>query len=122
MGSENVKNSILIVAGLVVIGLSLLADQIGVGAASEVFGYKQIGGTVIGAVLLAVGLINMAIGDVGDSILIIAGAVILGLSLLADQFGFGAASTVFGYKQIGGTVLGAILLAVGLAKKLKDSE
>jgi len=120
MGTKNVRNSILIVAGLVIIGLSIMADQIGLGAASTGFGYKQIGGTVVGAVLLAVGLIKMPIGDVGDNILIVAACVVIGLFLLADQFGLGAASTGFGYKQIGGTVIGAILLAGGLAKKLKD--
>lgn len=120
MAMDSVRNNILIVAGLVILGFCLLADQIGVGAHADVFGYKQIAGTAIGAVLFSVGLINLATEGVGDSILIVAGLVVLGVFVLADPIGLGAASAVFGYKQIGGTVIGSILLAVGLANKLKD--
>jgi len=117
---DNVRSNILIVAGLVVVGLSLLADQIGIGSHSNLFGYKQIAGTAIGAVLFSIGLINMATEGVGDSLLIVVGLIMLVVFVLADPVGLGAASTVFGYKQVGGTIVGAILLAVGLANKLKD--
>jgi len=120
MAMDNVRNNILIVAGLITLGVCLLADQIGIGSHSNLFGYKQIAGTAIGAVLFSIGLINMATEGVGDNLLIAVGLVVLAGFVLADPVGIGAASTVFGYKQIGGTVVGAILLAVGLANKLKD--
>ncbi len=51
-------------------------------------------------------------------VLLILGAVILVLSLVADIIGIGS-SPGFGYKQIVGTIVGAIVTAIGLALKCK---
>lgn len=52
-------------------------------------------------------------------ILIAAGILILILFLTADHIGLGRARGVFGLHQIGGAVLGAILLVIGLVRKTK---
>jgi len=48
---------------------------------------------------------------------LITGIVILGLSLLADRLGLGVAG--FGPMQIAGTIVGAIVIALGLFLTLK---
>ncbi len=48
---------------------------------------------------------------------LIAGIVIFGLFLLADRLGIGVAG--FGPTQIAGTIMGAIVIAVGLFLTLK---
>ena len=48
---------------------------------------------------------------------LITGTVILGLSLLADRLGLGVAG--FGPMQIAGTIVGAIVIALGLFLILK---
>ncbi len=50
---------ILLVVGLVIMVPSLLADIIGLGTDPPGFGEKQIVGTVVGAILTAVGLFLM---------------------------------------------------------------
>jgi len=50
----------------------------------------------------------------------IVGIVIFGLSLLADRLGIGVAG--FGSVQIVGTILGAIVIALGLFLTLKKSS
>jgi hypothetical protein len=47
----------LIVVGIVVLLGSLMADIIGLGAEPLVFGYKQVAGSAVGAVLAIVGVV-----------------------------------------------------------------
>jgi hypothetical protein len=51
--------------------------------------------------------------------LLVAGIVILVLSLAADLAGLGGSNVVFGPRQIIGTVVGAIVTVVGLILRLK---
>ena len=46
----------LLVIGVIILLLSLLANSIGIGGAPG-FGYKQIAGTVVGAILAIVGYV-----------------------------------------------------------------
>jgi hypothetical protein len=48
---------VLLVVGIVILGLSLLADPIGLGEVGSSFGPRQIIGTVVGALAIVVGLI-----------------------------------------------------------------
>jgi hypothetical protein len=50
--------------------------------------------------------------------LLVAGAILLILSLIADPIGIGG-SPIFGYKQIGGVIVGVLAAAVGLFLALK---
>ena len=52
-------------------------------------------------------------------ILLVAGIVILALSLAADALGIGI-SPLFGWRQITGTIVGAIAIVVGLVLTLKE--
>lgn len=54
--SPRVLGAVLVVAGLVLAGLSLSADAIGIGATGSSFGYKQFLGTVIGLALVVTGV------------------------------------------------------------------
>ncbi|RPJ25448.1 MAG: hypothetical protein EHM33_14510 [Chloroflexi bacterium] len=47
---------VLIVLGIVLLGISLAADQLGVGTAVGVMGWKQWTGTVVGALLFLAGI------------------------------------------------------------------
>ena len=55
MGSKKTAGIALLVAGIVILILSLVANSIGVGNPS-VFGRLQIAGTIVGAIVAAVGL------------------------------------------------------------------
>lgn len=46
-------------------------------------------------------------------ILLVVGVALLLLSVLADVVGIGGVPTVFGYKQIAGSAVGAIIAIVG---------
>ncbi len=52
---------VLIVAGIVIAGLSALGDPLGIGGSSD-FGWKQVTGVVIGAVLVVAGAVTRALG------------------------------------------------------------
>ena len=53
MNKKTVGIAILVV-GVVILGLSLLADVLRIGSGEDSFGPVQIAGTVVGAVLIAV--------------------------------------------------------------------
>lgn len=46
----------LIIIGIIVAAISIAADQLGIGAAVGVMGWKQWTGTVVGAILFLVGI------------------------------------------------------------------
>jgi hypothetical protein len=46
-------------------------------------------------------------------LLVLVGGAVLVVSLLADPIGLGSSDGAFGWKQVTGTVVGAIVLAVG---------
>jgi hypothetical protein len=50
----------LVVLGLIVVGISLLADTIGVGAQPGIIGWKQLLGAGAGVVMLIGGVVLMA--------------------------------------------------------------
>jgi hypothetical protein len=56
MGGKKTTGIVLLVVGVIVLLLSLVADPIGIGG-SPGFGYYQIGGTVVGAIVTVVGLV-----------------------------------------------------------------
>ncbi len=51
MGSRKTVGIVLLVVGIVVLLLALLADPIGLGGSSPVFGPYQIAGTIAGAIV-----------------------------------------------------------------------
>ena len=56
MGGRKTVGVVLLVAGIVVLLLSLLADPVGIGG-SPGFGRDQMWGTVVGAIVTVVGLV-----------------------------------------------------------------
>jgi hypothetical protein len=56
MGSKKTAGIVLLVVGIVVLLLSLAADPIGIGSHPG-FGYSQIVGAIVGAIVAVVGLI-----------------------------------------------------------------
>jgi hypothetical protein len=56
MGGKKTAGIVLIVVGIVVLLLSLGADPIGIGG-SPGFGYYQIVGAIVGAIVTVVGLV-----------------------------------------------------------------
>ena len=52
--SKKTAGIVVLIAGIVIIGLSLLADRLGIGVAG--FGSAQIAGTIVGAIVIALGL------------------------------------------------------------------
>lgn len=59
MANRKTMGAVLLAIGIVLTVVSLLADTIGIGG-SSIFGFKQILGTVVGAVLAVAGLVVMA--------------------------------------------------------------
>jgi len=57
MGYKKTATITLIVAGIVILLASLLADPIGIGGSASNFGRFQIAGTVAGAIVTLLGLI-----------------------------------------------------------------
>jgi uncharacterized membrane protein len=53
-GSKTIPTVVLGIGILILLG-SALADIVGVGGHPQVFGYKQMAGTVVGAIIAAVG-------------------------------------------------------------------
>ena len=47
----------LLVVGIVILGLSVFADPIGLGGDNSTFGPRQIAGTVVGAGMIVAGLV-----------------------------------------------------------------
>ena len=56
MGGKKTAGIVLLVVGIVILVLALAADPIGIGGNPE-FGRKQIIGTIVGAIVIVVGLI-----------------------------------------------------------------
>jgi hypothetical protein len=112
MGNRKVIGILLLVAGIVLMFVSLLADRIGIGGTSG-FGYKQSIGSVIGGFVTAAGF-YLASGNrkLTGILLLVGGVVLLVVSLLADRIGLGV-TTGFGYDQIIGAAAGVIAAVVG---------
>ena len=56
MPSKRTISIIVLVVGIIIVAVSLLADPLGIGGSPK-FGYRQIAGTVVGAVVTVVGLV-----------------------------------------------------------------
>jgi len=52
--SKKTAGIVALITGIVMLGLSLLADRLGLGVAG--FGPMQIAGTIVGAIVIALGL------------------------------------------------------------------
>ncbi len=52
--SKKTAGIVALITGIVILGLSLLADRLGLGVAG--FGPMQIAGTIVGAIVIALGL------------------------------------------------------------------
>lgn len=57
MGSKKTVGVALLVIGVVLLVVSLIADVVGIGASPTMFGYRQIAGTIVGAIAAVVGLV-----------------------------------------------------------------
>ena len=96
----------LFVAGVFVLVLSLFADFLRLGGSSG-FGLQQLGGVLVGAVLMLLGAIVRA------PTMLVFGAITVGLSVVADMIPVGAAEG-FGTNQLAGTILGTVLIGVAV--------
>jgi len=56
MEGKKTAGIILLVAGIVILALSLAADPLGIGVSPE-FGWRQITGAIVGAIAIVVGLV-----------------------------------------------------------------
>ncbi len=97
--------AILIVAGLIVLVISLFADVLRWGE-GEAFGYKQMAGLVLAGGGVLVGAVTRI------PTLFVVGLLVGGLTLSADYIGFGK-SPGFGLEQVAGTAVGILLAAAG---------
>lgn len=97
---------ILIAVGLFVLALSAFADFLKFGG-SEGFGWKQ------GAGLVLAGMLALTGSVFGVLMFLVIGVVIGTLTLLADVLAFGS-NDGFGIQQLLGTIIGAVILIVGL--------
>lgn len=100
--------AILISVGLFTLGLSLVADRIGLGRVSG-FGWKQDAALALGLLLLGVGALIRA------TTLVIIGGMVTTVTLLAGWMGLGSGGG-FGFKQMTGTALGLVMIAGGVAR------
>ncbi len=101
------RAAILTSVGLFVLLVSVLADVLAFGSHSG-FGWKQ------GLFLGLAGVLILTGAMVRISTLFVIGLIIGLLTLLADWLGFGNAPG-FGWHQVSGSLLGASLIAAGLA-------
>jgi len=56
MGGKKTVGLVVLVVGMVILVLSLVADLIGIGGGGA-FGYRQMAGTIVGAIVTVVGLV-----------------------------------------------------------------
>jgi len=54
--SEKLISIILVIAGILLISISLVADLIGIGGDLNAFGWKQITGVAVGLLIILVGI------------------------------------------------------------------
>ena len=54
---DKVLSLVLLVVGIIILVVSLIADFIGIGRAPAGFGFKQILGTIIGAIVIIIGIV-----------------------------------------------------------------
>ncbi len=97
---------VLMVIGLLTMVFCAGADVFRFGLA-EGFGFWQWSGITLGSLLILIGAIAQT------ATLWVIGAFAVGLTLVAEWLRFGA-EPGFGYKQILGCMVGAILIAAGL--------
>ena len=112
MSNKKTIGIALLIVGIIVMALSLFANQLGIGI-TAVFGYKQSLGAVLGAAITAAGFLwttNNA--KLTGTLLLAGGAVLFVVSLIADMIGIGG-TPGFGYNQIIGSVAGILSAAVG---------
>ena len=112
MSNKKTIGIVLLVVGIIVMALSLFANQLGVGL-TAVFGYKQSLGAVLGAVIAAAGFYwTTDNAKLTGILLLVGGIILLAASLFADMFGLGV-TPGFGYNQVIGAVAGILSAAVG---------
>ncbi len=112
MGNKKVIGIVLLVAGFVLMFVSLMADRIGIGGTPG-FGYWQSLGSVAGGFVTAAGFYLASGNRKLTGILLLAGGVVLLIaSLTADVIGLGV-SAGFGYNQVIGAVAGIAAAVVG---------
>ena len=56
MGNQRTIGVVVLMVGVIVLVVSLLADPVGIGGSPK-FGYLQIAGTVVGAIVTVIGLV-----------------------------------------------------------------
>ncbi len=105
------RAAIFVVAGAMILAISLLADVLEFGQGAG-FGYKQ----AIGLALALGGVLMGAVVRVPT--LCAVGVVIGGLTIVADYAGFGNYPG-FGWQQWIGSILGLALVVLGLFKAVK---
>ena len=112
MSNKKTIGIALLIVGIIVMALSLFANQLEVGI-TAVFGYKQSLGAVLGAAITAAGFFwTTDNAKLTGILLLVGGVVLLAASLFADMFGLGV-TPGFGYNQIIGSVAGILSAVVG---------
>lgn len=97
--------AVFIVLGVVVLGMSVLADAVRLGA-TDGFGKQQWGALLAGGLLLLLGAVTRA------RTLLVLGCVTVILAALADLLALGGASG-YGVHQMLGSLLGVALILAG---------
>lgn len=59
MSGKKIIGLIILIAGLIILTISVTADFIGIGSNVYVFGYKQISGTFVGIIITLIGSLLM---------------------------------------------------------------
>lgn len=113
--SQRTLGLLLLVAGLVLVVLSVLADVIGVGRNPGAFGMYQMLGALAGTggALAGMHLIRVEATRRTGWILVGAGLVAALVSVTADLTGVGLFPGRFGTNQILGTIAGVVVLVIG---------
>lgn len=118
---------LLLVVGLFVLILFAAADILGLGENPNTYGSWQIAGSILGAILITIGLLlflkkNQYVPKVLGIVPLAIGLLILILFLVADIFTLGENPKAFGSWQIGGSVIGSVLTIIGLVLLLKKKQ
>jgi hypothetical protein len=115
MKNKKTTGIALLAVGVILLIISLAADVIGIGNWAG-FGLRQFVGTISGVILAVVGFVLIS-GIIKNRktagiALLVAGVILLIISLAADVIGIGN-STGFGLGQIAGAVVGVIAAVLG---------
>ncbi len=110
MSRKTLGLAMLVVGGIGLL-VTLASNPLGIGTNPREFGWLQEAGTALAFALIGAGA---WLRWMPATALIVAGGIALVVSLAADPLGLGSNLRVFGWLQVAGTVLGLVLMAVGV--------